>query len=413
MSKKMEVAENVSAANGIGAASEVDGLCSSNLKYDKRYYRIAICIFFFLQGTTFATWAARIPDFKQMLSLNDAQLGSVLLLFPLGQLLGIPIAGYLVQKYTSRKILLCVALLYPLTLVVIGLANSVVSLSVVLFFLGMVANLHNLSVNTQAVGVEKIYGRSIMATFHGLWSLAGFAAGLTGSFLVANSVIPLWHFVGIFCFAVIVVLVLHRFVLENDISSEKKEKATFNVFKGMNNFVLLLGFLAFGSMLCEGCVYDWSSVYFGQEMGIEDKYIRAGYTGCMLAMAGMRFLADGFVNRLGAVKVVGISGFVTMVGFLLVVFCPYLIPATIGFVLVGIGVSSVVPVCYGMASSNHGMSAGRAINAVSTIGFFGFVIGPPIVGYISELASMKIAFALIAVLGLSIGLLARKLKVKE
>ena len=165
-------------------------------------------------------------------------------------------------------------------------------------------------------------------------------------------------------------------------------------------------------MLCEGSVYDWSAVYFEQSLQVDKAWIQAGYTGCMLAMASMRFLADGLVNRMGAVKVVRISGFVIAAGFLAAVLLPYLIPATIGFTLVGIGVSSVVPICYGMVKGSRAMSAARAINAVSTIGFFGFVAGPPVVGYISEWLGMRPAFALVAGIGLLTGLLAGKLKLK-
>lgn len=392
-------------------------MTETKIKYPLGWYRAAIGLFFFLQGTVFATWSARIPDIKQALQLGDARLGTILFFFPLGQLVSVPLSGYLVQKYSSRAMLLCVALLYPLSLVGIGLMPTAGALAAMLFLLGVVANLHNLSVNTQAVSLEQRYGRSIIGTFHGLWSLAGFVAGLTSSFLVVHQVAPLWHFCGVAVFGLVAVLSLNRFLLPSDLpaavpadpaseGAPVKEKATFNIFKGMDRYLCLLGFLAFGCMLCEGSVYDWSSVYFEQSLHVAPAWIRAGYTGCMLAMASMRFLADGLVNRIGAVKVVRISGFVMAAGFLTAVLLPYLVPATIGFVLVGLGVSSVVPVCYGMVKGSRSMSAGRAINAVSTIGFFGFVAGPPVVGYISEWLGMRLAFALVACIGLFTGLLA-------
>lgn len=398
-------------------------MTETSVKYPLRWYRAAIGLFFFLQGTVFATWSARIPDIKQALQLGDARLGTILFFFPLGQLVSVPLSGYLVQRYSSRAMLLCVALLYPLSLVCIGLMPTAGALAAMLFLLGAVANLHNLSVNTQAVSLEKRYGRSIIGTFHGLWSLAGFVAGLTSSFLAVHRVAPLWHFCGVAVFGLVAVLSLNRFLLPEDLpaaapadtpsdAAPVKEKATFNIFKGMDCYLCLLGFLAFGCMLCEGSVYDWSSVYFEQSLHVAPAWIRAGYTGCMLAMASMRFLADGLVNRIGAVKVVRISGFVMAAGFLTAVLLPYLVPATVGFVLVGMGVSSVVPVCYGMVKGSRSMSAGRAINAVSTIGFFGFVAGPPVVGYLSEWLGMRLAFALVACIGLLTGLLAGKLEGK-
>lgn len=393
--------------------------------YSKRNYRIAIGVFFFLQGFTFSSWAARIPDFKAAFGLSDGQLGTLLLAFPLGQFLSVPIAGYLVEKYTSRKTLLSAAFLYPVSLVCLGAVPFIASLlghgsmpgwavwvfSVVLFWLGMVANLHNLSVNTQAVGVEKMYGRSIMATFHGLWSLAGFASGLVGSFMDAHSVVPFYHYLCVLGFGLLVILLLHPYTLKEDVSSGSgEEKPTFNIFKGMDGFVYLLGFLAFVSMLCEGAMYDWGSVYFDQNLGIEPRYIRMGYTACMLAMAGYRFLADGVVNRFGAVKMVAFSGILTAVGFLMMVFLPYLIPATIGSALVGLGISSVVPICFGVVSRHKGVVPGRAINAVSTIGFFGFVMGPPIIGHLAEWIGLANVFVLLAVLALCMLLFSGKLR---
>lgn len=396
------------------------------LYYPKVRYRIAIGIFFFFQGFNFASWAARIPDFKAVFDLGEGQLGSLLLAFPLGQLLSVPLAGYLVERFTSRRVLLSAAFLYPFTLSLMGSVPYFAShfgntampswavwvFACILFVLGGVANLHNLSVNTQAVGVEKAYGRSIMATFHGLWSLAGFAAGLTGSFLAARSVVPFFHYLGILFWGMALIAFLHPYTLPKDMAPEEKgeEKPTFNLFKGMDGFVLLLGFLAFGSMLCEGTMYDWSAIYFKEYLGIGDAYIRMGYTACMLSMAFCRFVADGVANRFGPVAVVRLSGLLAAAGFLLMVFWPNLIAATVGSVLVGLGVSSVVPICYGAVSRHKGVVVGRAINAVSTIGFFGFVIGPPLIGHLAEWMGLRWVFFLVAVLAASIGLLAGRLR---
>lgn len=398
---------------------------SAQLPYPKVRYRVAIGIFFFFQGFNFASWAARIPDFKAVFGLGEAQLGTLLFAFPLGQLLGVPLAGYLVERFRSRRTLLWAAFLYPFTLSLLGAVPYLASrigggpvpgwavwvFGFVLFCLGLVANLHNLSVNTQAVGVEKAYGRSIMAAFHGLWSLAGFAAGLAGSFLAAHSVAPFFHYLGILAAGLLLIGFLHPYTLKEDISSkEGKERPTFNIFKGMDKFVFLLGFLAFGSMLCEGVMYDWSAVYFEECLHVEEAYIRVGYTACMLAMAACRFVADGIANRFGPVTVVRMSGLLAAAGFLIMVFVPGLVAAAIGSALVGLGVSSVVPICYGAVSRHKGVVAGRAINAVSTIGFFGFVIGPPVVGHLAEWVGLRWVFALVALLAAAIGLLAGKLR---
>lgn len=388
----------------------------------KRCYRIAIGVFFFLQGFTFASWAARIPDFKAFFDLSEGQLGTLLWAFPLGQLLCVPLAGYIVERYTSRRALLCAACLYPFTLCLLGFipfiitatgntAGGVWIFGAVLFFLGIVANLHNLSVNTQAVGVEKMYGRSIMATFHGLWSLAGFAAGIVGSLMAAHRIVPFYHYLGILAFGLLVVIFLHRYTLRQDMArTDKEEKPTFNIFKGMDAFVYLMGFIALGSMLCEGVMYDWSAVYYKEYLFFDDTRIRFGYTACMLAMASCRFLADFIVNRFGAVTVVRLSGLLAAAGFLLMVLCHSIVWVTVGAALVGAGVSSVVPVCYGAIGRHPGVVPGRAINAVSTIGFTGFAVSPPLIGYLAEWIGLRWVFVCVAVLAVLIASLAGRLK---
>lgn len=402
-------------------------------------HRLAISVFFFLQGSVFATWTARIPDVKINFNLNDASLGTVLLFFPLGQFLCLPVAGYLVERFGSRKTLLSAALLYPALLCVVGLCGSVYSLSAMVFFLGAMANLHNLSTNTQAVAVERIYGKNIMSSFHGMWSIAGFVAGLVSSFLVAKNIGALPHFCMLLGFGILVIAFFGRSTMAEDIREGAEpngggatcgegeacggreaagagepndggsaQKATLNVFKGMDSSLVVLGILSFCAMLCEGCIYDWGALYFMDEIRVEDKFIRFGYTGCMLAMSAMRFVADFVVNRIGKRRTLLLCGLIAATGFFMAVGFPYFICGVLGFTMVGLGLASVVPICYSMASYSQRMSAGRAINAVSTIGFSGLMLGPPLIGYLAEMLGLRAAFLFVGILSLLIVLLSRK-----
>ena len=132
----------------------------------KSFYRLAVASFFFLQGLVFASWASRIPDIKQALALNEAQLGGVLFAIPVGQMSAMALSGYLVSRFGSHRMLLLAALLYSGTLMALGFISETWQLFAMLVFFGVAANLHNISVNTQAVGVERLYRRSIMAAFH-------------------------------------------------------------------------------------------------------------------------------------------------------------------------------------------------------------------------------------------------------
>ena len=140
--------------------------------------RIAVGVLFFNQGLVFSAWATRIPDFKASLNLDDATLGSILFAIPLGQMSVMMLSGWLVAKFSSAKIVRIAGVLYPAMLFAMTCADSISTLFAALFLFGISANMSNISINTQAVDVERIYGRSVMASFHGLWSLAGFSAAL-------------------------------------------------------------------------------------------------------------------------------------------------------------------------------------------------------------------------------------------
>lgn len=195
----------------------------------QHYYRIAVGSFYFTQGLVFSSWASRIPDIRRALGLNEAGLGSVLFAIPIGQLAAMALSGYLVSRFGSRRMLALAALLYPGTLVFLGLAPSVWTLSAGLFFFGMAANLHNISVNTPGVEVERLYGRSIMATFHGLWSLAGFAGGLLSTWMAGASVSPFVHFCFVFLVTSAVLVTMYGSTVPRDQGRtvrQKKESLT-------------------------------------------------------------------------------------------------------------------------------------------------------------------------------------------
>ena len=155
---------------------------------------------------------------------------------------------------------------------------------------------------------------------------------------------------------------------------------------------------------------DWSGVYFTKVVEAPAAYTTLGYVAFTGTMATGRFLGDGFVNRFGIKNTLAISGVLTALGLAIAVIFPTLIAATAGFLLVGFGVSSVVPIAYGVAGKSTGISPGVALATVSSIGFMGFLIGPPLIGFIAEASSLRLAFAIIAMLGLCTALLSRKIK---
>jgi MFS family permease len=369
-----------------------------------RIHRIAVSVFFFIAGLTFASWASRIPDIKEKLHLSEAGLGSVLFALPVGLMCSLGLSGWLVNKFGSRRVVISAALVYPFILLWLSLAATILQLIVALFFFGLFANFVNIAMNTQAVGVEGLYRRSIMASFHGLWSLAGFTGAAIGTLFVSENISPFTHFVMIWIASVLLVLVSFRSTLPS--SSDAKNDQPILVLP--NKHILLLGLIAFFCMICEGTMADWSGVYFKKVVESPASYATLGYVAFTATMATGRFVGDWLVTKFGVKRMLQLSGTFISSGLLLAVLFPNLVIATLGFFLVGFGVSSVVPIAYGLAGKSKTMTPGMALSAVSTIGFLGFLIGPPMIGFIAQASSLRWSFALIALLGMGTSLLAGK-----
>ncbi|MBN9298792.1 MAG: MFS transporter [Filimonas sp.] len=373
-----------------------------------RVHRIATSVFFFVAGLCFASWASRIPDIQAKLKLSDAGLGSVLFALPVGLMASLPVSGWLVTKFGSKRILLVGGITYPLMLCCIGLTAYTWQLVIVLVFFGLASNLLNIAVNTQAVSVEAEYGRSIMASFHGVWSLAGFVGASIGSGMIVLHIIPLYHYLIVAALVIATVLLFQHKVSAHDLPHDTSQP----LFVKPDKVLLQLGIIALCCMICEGSMFDWSGVYFRKEVVNVGKLSTLGYVAFMASMATGRFISDALVTRLGARRVLQVSGIVIACGLLLAIIFPYLVTATIGFLLVGFGVSSVVPVVYSVAGRSGTMAPGLALAAVSTIGYFGFLFGPPLIGFIAQAANLRWSLALIAVLGFCTTLMASKKSLK-
>ena len=370
---------------------------------------MALGIFFFISGLRFASWACRIPNIQDLLHLNNAALGSVLLLLPIGSMVGLPISGFLVTKYGSRTMLLVAAFALPAPMIGIGLSTTAWMLAANLFLFGLTGNLMNIAVNTQAVLVEKHYGRSIMASFHGLWSLGGFTGVGIGTLMIGLSVAPFIHFIIISTLCLMGMVVMHQHTMKQ----EEHKATTKKKFGKPDAYLVVLGIIAFSTMVCEGTMFDWSGVYFNKVIGVSKNLTTVGYVAFMMMMATGRFLGDKFITRMGATTVLRASGMTIFIGLMTAVIFPYLIPSTIGFMLVGIGVSSVVPIAYALAGKTHKMATGAAIASVSSIGFLGFLMGPPLIGFIAQASSLRLSFTIIAFLGLVMVVMSGKIHANE
>jgi MFS family permease len=362
-----------------------------------------VAIFFFVSGFGFSTWASRIPTIQQQLHLNEAQLGAVLFALPIGLMATLPVTGFLLSRFDSRRIMMIGAVLFNGMLCCIGFSTAAWQLVIALFCFGSSRNLLNISVNAQSIGVQALYDRSIIARFHGVWSMAGFGGAALGSLMVSFSVSPGWHFliVGVLLTA----LCLYAF--PGSLPQQPKARERRPWFALPDRTLAKYGLISFASMACEGTMMDWSGVYFRKAVHASRDTATLGFVIYMTAMTLGRLTGDRLASRFGIRNMLIYSGLLISSGLLTATLLPFPLTAGFGFMLTGFGVSCVIPMVFSMAGRSAGMSSGSAIAAVSTVGYFGFLIVPPLVGSVAEVAGLQWSFGLIAALGVVITLLVK------
>lgn len=368
-----------------------------------RATRVAVFTAFFGMGLVFATWASRIPDIKTLLSLDDAQLGTLLIALPLGQLMTMPLSGWLVARWGSHRVAVVGQIGYASALMVLGAISDKTSLTVALLALGSLGNLSSISVNTQGVLAEKVHEKPLMASFHGAWSLAGLTGALIGLAAMQFGVSRFWHCAGI---GVVVSLAAlfgrpHLVVAQQDSVAKKS-------FRLPSAAVLPLAAIGFASMATEGAMFDWSGVYFREVLQVPKAWTLLGYAAFMLCMAGGRFAGDRVLERLGRPRVLFASGLLMSFGLLLAVAVPHIVVATVAFMLVGFAVSSVIPTVYSLAARETDVDPGIVIASVSSMSYLGFLIGPPTIGAIASFSNLRWSYGLVAMLGLAIAAIVRR-----
>ncbi|RYY29603.1 MAG: MFS transporter [Sphingobacteriaceae bacterium] len=371
-----------------------------------RTYRMATAVFFFVSGFGYSTWASRIPTLQQKLQLNEAQLGAVLFALPVGLMLTLPITGSLLGRFSSRNVMFAGTVAFNIMLALLGFTTEIWQLVLVLFCFGSSRNLMNISVNAQSVSVQQLYNRSIITTFHGIWSLAGFAAAALGYLMVSGSIPPSFHFAVVGLMLILVAVFCFPKTLNQKPALQEKRP----IFVLPDKHLIKFGLISFASMACEGTMYDWSGIYFQKEVHASTTVATAGFVIYMIAMTTGRFFGDRLVNRIGTKPMLHYSGILIFVGMLLAAVFPIPVVAGLGFVLIGFGVACVVPLVFSIAGKSKTLSSGSAIASVSTVGYLGFLMVPPVVGFIAQAAGLRWSFTLMACLGALMVYMVRKIE---
>jgi len=247
----------------------------------------------------------------------------------------------------------------------------------------------------------------IKVLLHGFWSLAGFAGGLLGGFFVAHSISPIEQFVFVAVVGWTFLFFGHPYLLPGEPNKNHVSK----IWNKPSPLMWQFGLIAFSNMICEGMMFDWSGVYFQDIVKVSNEWRTTGYICFMACMTTGRMFSDNLINYWGARKQLVLSGLVVTFGLLVATAYPHLIVSSIGFMLVGFGVSSVIPTIYGtVGRTTEPSKVSIALASVSSVGFFGFLIGPPIIGFLSQAIGLRWAFLTVSSLGIITALRANQLK---
>jgi MFS family permease len=381
----------------------------SETEPEKKRIRITVALFYFSMGLMFSTWASRIPDIKTSLHLNDALFGTILFAMPAAQFLMMTFSGKLVTRFGSKRMALVALPLYSLCLTNIGLVSEGWQLAMALFFFGLAGNLCNISINTQGVSAEKLYQNPIMASFHGGWSLAGFTGALIGLAMINLKIAPYWHFVTVILIVWTIILLNHKYLVKGKpaVNPDEPKRKFFN---RPDKELVQLGVLGFCSMASEGMMFDWSGIYFKDVVRVPPSLVILGYTSFMIMMASGRFMADYVTSKIGRKRLLQICGIMISTGLYTAVFFPYLVTSTIAFMLVGLGVSSIVPSVYSAAGKHSKVPPGIALATVASVSFLGFLMGPPVIGYISQAAGLRYSFAVVGIFGIGVTMMVSRIR---
>ncbi len=356
--------------------------------------RLAVSIFFFINGFQYANWVARLPEVQTLYGVSNTTLGTILLCSAAGAMTAMPFAGLLTVRVGSRLVTIATAIVFVLTIPFIPLLSNLWAIGGLFFLFGVMGGSEDVAMNGQAVYVERLYQRPILASFHGVWSI-GTASGAGLGALFAKYEIGLFsHMLTVSILSLVAILwaSLHLIkddILDNETDTAQNESAN-STFRLPTKAILPLGIIAFCAMTGEGSIGDWSAIYMHKIIGQSEAFSALAFGAFTLAMTIGRLIGDSFTEKYGKRKQLIISSLLAISGMSLTL--GFINPWTvlIGFFIVGLGISTIVPIVYSTAGNTEGVTPSVGIAMATTIGYSGFFVGPPVIGYLADAYSLRI-----------------------
>jgi len=402
--------------------------------------RAAATAFFAVDGFVFATWAVRIPAVKAATHASPAALGLALLGLSGGAIATMTISGALCRRFGAGRMTVGSAILLLFALLLPPLARSAPALALALLVFGAAYGSLNVSMNSLAISVVAALRRPVMPSFHAAWSFGGLAGAALGG-LLAPYLTPLPHFALVCAVGLVVTawcgrtLLTHPLAAAGAITGELPDPregaggegampdsgagpdrgaspdsgtghggraSRRGIGRGWR-VVLLFGLIALCSAYGEGAIGDWGALHLRQDLGAGPRLAAAGYAAFALAEACGRLAGSWLLVRLGQTRVLMLGGLTACAGMLAAALAPSVPVVLAGFALTGLGVANMFPA----AMTRAGLVAGpNGVAAASTLGYAGFLLGPPTIGFLATAVGLSTGLTTVSVLALVAALLA-------
>lgn len=342
---------------------------------------------FFFEATVLTSIFPRFPDFKEALALDHAELGLSLLGLPLGTLISLVLAGGIVDKIGTKNASRLGLTLVAIAMVLPTLSWSMLSLFVALFFVGLSLALIEIGMNVDADRVEKWVNRPIMSSCHGFWSLGALAGTGLGALCAIIGLSPFQQVLIISpLFGLGGLLVIH---LRAPIPVPAQTSESSPTFALPTKAMLGLAVFSVGLQMSEGAAFDWSGIYMKEVVGANAAFIGAAYFAFTLPMAIGRFMGDYLRTAIGPVLLARITTVIACIGLFILGFSSTPVGSIIAWGLVGLGASVAFPLAVTAAAERDDRPAAINVASVFLVAFTAFVIGPPLIGFVSKWVGLQ------------------------
>ncbi|MDS7598146.1 MFS transporter [Agrobacterium tumefaciens] len=365
--------------------------------------RLGVSLLFLMNGFMMGSWAPKIPEFSTRLSLSESALGLVILVFGIGSLLFMPVAGSQIARFGSRTVSLAAAVLFLPTLLFITWANTIWVGVIAVFLFGGLTGAMDVAMNANAVAVERDMRRAIMSSCHAFWSLGGLIGAGFGGYLI-NAIGANGHAIALTLVALVMLVVAWpRVFADRPHAEEERPKGGLP----LTPLPWIIGLMALFSMIPEGAILDWGALYLRNELGASVSQSGFAFAAFSLTMAVMRFAGDLVRDRFGAVNTLRFCSTMSIIGLLTAGLAGNSTLAIIGFAVAGIGISNMVPIAFSAAGNMPGLAPGIGLSVVTTMGYSGILVAPSAIGFIAEHTGLALVFVCLPLLHVVVLLLSR------